>query len=118
MTSAAGVMKPVSDIAIKDMTESLKEADPDFSPEAIAAATDETLKVVEEHTKEFQERIYPVYDRLFSGEDVKELLRFYKSPAGQKMVQALPTLTVEGLAAGKEMTKTLYPKITQRVMGA
>jgi uncharacterized protein len=115
LTSAAA-FKPVWDLAVKDVTESLKLAVPDLSPEAIAAARDETLIVLREHNQDFEVRMYSVYDRLFSPEEIKELLQFYKSPLGQKVIQAMPILTKEAAEAGKEMGKTLYPTITQRVL--
>lgn len=115
MTNAAA-FKPVSDLAVKDVTESLKVAAPDLSPEAIAAATDETKIVLREHLKDFEVRMYSVYDRLFSPEEIKALLQFYESPLGQKVIQVMPTLTTEALEAGKEMSTTLYPTITQRVL--
>ena len=108
--------KPVSDLAVKDVTESLKLAQPDLPPEGITAATDETLIVLREHLKDFEVRMYSLYDRLFSPDEIKELLQFYKSPLGQKVIQTMPALTTEAVEAGKAMGKTLYPTITQRVL--
>lgn len=45
----------------------------------------------------------PIYDKYFSDEDIKGLIRFYQTPIGQKMVQALPKLTGELSEAGQKM---------------
>jgi hypothetical protein len=42
--------------------------------------------------------------------------KIYQSPLGQKVIQAMPTRTTETFEAGREMGKTLYPTITQRVL--
>jgi hypothetical protein len=33
-----------------------------------------------------------IYDKYFSREEIKELIRFYKSPAGQKMINTMPDI--------------------------
>ena len=45
------------------------------------------------------EAITPVYDRHFSKEELKELITFYSSPAGKKIVKLMPTVLEESLEA-------------------
>ena len=43
----------------------------------------------------------PVYDRLFTTEELKELLRFYETPLGQRLVAASPDLARESMLVGQ-----------------
>lgn len=53
----------------------------------------------------YVDQIVPIYDRYFSGEDIKGLLRFYGTPVGQRAVKALPQITRESQAIGYELGK-------------
>ena len=50
-----------------------------------------------------------IYRNHFTYSELKKLVKFYKTPAGQKMATELPLIMVKSLKAG-EMIKELYPK--------
>jgi hypothetical protein len=45
----------------------------------------------------------PLYDKYYTDEDIKGLIRFYQTPLGQKTVKALPSLMGELTEAGQKM---------------
>jgi uncharacterized protein len=45
----------------------------------------------------------PIYDKYFSLEEVKGLIRFYETPLGQKSVSVLPQLTAELMNQGRQV---------------
>lgn len=45
--------------------------------------------------------LVPIYDRLFTTEELKELLRFYETPLGQRLIAATPDLSRESMLAGQ-----------------
>ena len=53
----------------------------------------------------FVDRVVPIYDKYFSEEDIKGLLKFYGTPLGQRTIQALPQITRESQAIGSELGK-------------
>ena len=50
-----------------------------------------------------------IYRNHFTYSELKKLVKFYKTPAGQKMATELPLIMVKSLKAG-EMIKEFYPK--------
>jgi len=46
--------------------------------------------------------LIPVYDRYYSEEDLKEAIAFYKSPAGQKVIEVTPEIMKESLRASAQ----------------
>jgi uncharacterized protein len=46
------------------------------------------------------ETVIPIYDKHLSHEDLKELLEYYQSPFGQRMLKVLPEVARESQAAG------------------
>jgi hypothetical protein len=54
-------------------------------------------------TPKLLELAVPIYDKYFSGADIKGLIQFYQTPLGQKTVKVLPQLTGEMREAGQKM---------------
>src|ERR1700733_11172630 len=46
------------------------------------------------------EMVIPIYDQHLSSEDLKELLAYYQSPFGQRMLKVLPVVAQESQEAG------------------
>ena len=44
--------------------------------------------------------IIPIYDKYYSDDEIKGLIKFYESPLGKKMASALPKIMSESQAAG------------------
>lgn len=50
---------------------------------------------------ELTDRLLPIYDRHLSPAEVKELIRFYESPIGKKVLAAMPAITSESMQVGQ-----------------
>jgi hypothetical protein len=50
----------------------------------------------------FVNLLIPIYDRNFSHDDIKELIQFYESPIGMRLLEATPQITIESYTAGQE----------------
>ncbi len=65
--------------------------------------------------KDLEELIVPVYAKYYTDEEVTELLKFYKSPIGQKVIQKLPLITQDSYQAGAQWGKALGEKVISRL---
>lgn len=52
------------------------------------------------NVRDLVERMVPIYDRHFSHDDIKALLSFYQSPAGQRTLQVMPQILQESASVG------------------
>jgi hypothetical protein len=46
--------------------------------------------------------IIPVYDKHLSHAEIKELIRFYETPVGKKMIAVMPAITQESMQVGQQ----------------
>lgn len=46
--------------------------------------------------------VIPVYDKHLSHAEVKELIKFYETPVGKKMISVMPAITQESMQAGQK----------------
>jgi len=54
------------------------------------------------NASELIEQIVPLYDKYYTLEDLRDINTFYESPAGQKIVTTLPSLTQESMTIGQK----------------
>ena len=77
-------------------------------------------KVIDEFKTELTQDSYidmivPVYQKYYSKEDVKEIVAFYKSRVGQKMISVMPEIMKDSRQAGREWGKKAAEKILPRL---
>ena len=56
-------------------------------------------------TEQLLGRMVPVYQEHFTSEDVAGLLKFYKSPLGQKVITQMPMAMAEGMKIGQQWSR-------------
>jgi uncharacterized protein len=86
-------------------------------PEEDRAAWEEQMKKEEENLRVFRERLYsridyvkfteevyvPMLDEKFTADELRELIAFFKTKAGQKTAKLLPELGVGGVVKGMRL---------------
>ena len=60
---------------------------------------------------EFVELLVPVYDRFFSVDELRNLLGFYQSPLGRRLLEVQPDLTREAMLAGQAWGRGLGAEV-------
>ena len=64
---------------------------------------------------EFIEMIIPIYDKHFTHEEIKQLIAFYESPIGKKMIKVQPQLMMDSMTAGEEWGKKLIKTVKEKL---
>jgi uncharacterized protein len=59
--------------------------------------------------------VVPIYDKYYSEEDIDQIIAFYNSPVGKKMISTLPMVMQESMAAGQTWGKQLADKVAQEL---
>lgn len=57
--------------------------------------------LAEVKTDELFDTIVPIYSRHFSLEELEQLIEFYKTPVGRKLIGEMPAVMSESMAAGQ-----------------
>jgi uncharacterized protein len=64
------------------------------------------------------DELVPVYEKHFTQDELAELVRFYESPVGRKLVEVQPQLNRDSLGAGQRfgtaITKELMAELRKR----
>ncbi|WP_428603689.1 DUF2059 domain-containing protein [Sedimenticola sp.] len=116
MTGALSIGKQMSDAVIVQMTQKLKAARPDLPPELFDAMAEEVNQLIEENLPAFVALVVPIYDKLFTHQEIKELIAFYRTDIGMKTIRVMPILLQESMLAGRRWGQLLGPIIERRII--
>ena len=77
---------------------------------------DEMLNEMMEELKadDLLESMIPVYSKHFSGADIKELIAFYQSPFGQKVLREMPQIITESNDVGTRWGEGVIQRVATR----
>ena len=116
--SAEAVGQQMASAFVQQMTMALKQAAPDTPPETydiVEKAVTSTINEEMEENDMVKQISYPIYDKHFTVEDLRDLVAFYDTPTGKKAIQLLPVISQESMVAGQQWGMSLVPKIQERV---
>lgn len=68
-------------------------------------------EVFDNEVNELTKKMVPLYKKHFTHEDVKELINFYESPIGKKLVTKTPLLTQESMQFSQQWGMDLIGNI-------
>ena len=116
MTGSMDIGLMFSKVMVEQMTDLLKQSNPEIPPRAFTILEEEVDAIIREELGAFVEMLYPIYHDHFTLSEVNGLISFYETPLGRKVVATLPLITQESMLAGQQWGETLAPKIGPRIM--
>ena len=116
-TGALQIGEQFANAVSMQMSQTLRQSNPDVPPRAFAIIQEEVMAVIREEldSGSFENQIVPVYAKYFSLSEIEELLEFYRTPVGQKTIEVMPLLTQESMQIGQSWGISIGPTIGQRV---
>lgn len=66
-------------------------------------------------TEEFSKLYIPIYSKYYTESDLDELIKFYKTPIGQKTISNLPLIMNESMEVGREWGQNLAKKLIDKI---
>jgi uncharacterized protein len=94
----------------KQMVQQMLNMQKQTKPDVPGEVWEEIMGEVD--TEELMILIAPVYAQHFTVEEMKEIIAFYKTPAGKKMVEKQPAMMQQTMMLGQKWGMELEQKIT------
>lgn len=105
-------------ISTQQMTANMRLMYPDIDQKIIDIMGEVVDDVIHKElivSKEYVKMIYPIYNKYFTQDDLKQMIEFNNTPLGKKILKALPLITQESTQASQALAQTLEPKLLQRL---
>jgi uncharacterized protein len=74
---------------------------------------DEFLKEV--NYDELSEIYIPLYDKSYTHQEIIDMINFYESPTGKKMLEKMPSILLESMNLGREWGQKLGAKVYEKM---
>lgn len=94
-----------------DLTEKEKEQIKAVAGERLESFTNKfrkRLPLVIDYPKYIQEAVFPLYDKYYTEQELEDMIAFYSTPTGQKVIDKTPDLLAESQEAA---VRFLLPRI-------
>lgn len=116
-TGALDIGEQFANAISMQMTQTLRQTNPDIPPRAFDIIQQEVMTVIGEEMENgsFEDQMVPVYARYFTLQEIEELLDFYRTAIGQKTVEVMPLLTQESMQVGQNWGIGIGPTVGRRV---
>lgn len=95
----------------------LSQQNGNIEPHVVEVIKDETAQIMHAEfiaNNWINNMSYDLYHKYFSQAEIQELVNFYKTPIGTKVVSVLPQLTQESMLAGQQHAQSLGPIMQER----
>lgn len=67
------------------------------------------------NTDKLVEKLVPVYDKHLTHDDVRQVIEFYRSPVGRKMIAVLPQISRDSMKIGEAWGREIAEQAAARI---
>jgi len=99
----------------QNIAKALKKNNPDIPEKAFQILSEEVDKAMADNMDNLMSQIVTIYNNHFTKAEIDELLAFYATPIGKKMISVLPQILKESLTVGQTWGQTLAPKLLENL---
>jgi hypothetical protein len=99
----------------------IKKANPQFPDRAAEVITAELTGFMREKMEGpdgLIAQIIPIYAQTYTQDEIRQLLAFYRTPLGIKMIQTAPQLAQESMKVGQAWGQAQLPQMQARIQAA
>lgn len=118
VTGAAQMGEMMGAAVANSIISSISQQSGNVDPKMVEVIQDEVALIMHEEfiaSNWLNEMSYDVYHKYLTTKELKEILAFYKTPIGKKVVTVMPYVTQEAMIAGQTHGQSLGPLIQQRL---
>jgi uncharacterized protein len=117
MTGTSALAAQSANAIMEKMIDDFKKTRPDLGDRITLIVKDEMKMVINEATvkNSFYDMFFPIYDKYFSHDDIRGLIKFYNSDLGKKIIRVLPQFSSESMNAGLKWGEALVPVARERL---
>jgi hypothetical protein len=105
LTGAATLGAQVMNQMLQTFRQTMPNVPADFWPELQK----------ELNPNELVEKVIPVYDKQLAAAEIKDLIRFYETPTGKKLIKVMPAITQESMEIGKAWGRDIGEKVMKKL---
>ena len=116
VTGAMRLGEQMSGTILQQMSQSMRQANPNIPPRMFEIATEVTQALFIKEFPSLLPKLVATYAKVLTHDEVKQLLAFYATPLGKRMIEVMPALQQAGAQAGQEWAQQLVPQLQSELL--
>ncbi|WP_278550980.1 DUF2059 domain-containing protein [Elizabethkingia bruuniana] len=106
LTNVLGVANQVMDNMLSSYQTYYKQVPAEYWDE---------LKKETANTNDFEELLIPIYSKYYTEKELDDIIAFYKTSTGQKVIKVMPDMAKESMQAGQVWGMKLGQKVMKKI---
>jgi hypothetical protein len=115
VTGAQRLGETMANNFMQQFSQALRTSNPNVPPRALEIANEVAHKFFSERYPTLLPRMVQAYAKVLTPDDVKQMLAFYETPLGKRLIAVTPALAVAGAQAGQEWGQEMIPELQKEL---
>ena len=116
VTNALKMGEQMTTTLMQQMSQSMRQANPNIPPRMLEIASEVARELFTKEFPSLTPRLVATYAKVLTHDEVKQLLAFYATPLGKRMIEVMPALQQAGAEAGQAWAQQLIPQLQTELM--
>lgn len=115
VTGAEKLSEQMSQTFVTQFMEGMRRGGPNIPPRLVEILDDVVRGTLKKEFGGFMQRMVAMYAKLLTPDDVRQMLAFYETPLGRRMIELTPRLAEAGAQAGGEWGREMTPGMLEEL---
>jgi hypothetical protein len=115
MTGAQKLGEQMANTFMQQFSQSIKASNPNIPPRAMEIAIEVARKMFTDRYPALMPKMVAAYAKVLTPDDVRQMLAFYETPLGKRMIEVTPALSQAGAQAGQEWGQSMVPDLQTEI---
>ena len=116
VTHAMALMDQIMEASSAQVWKGIKKVNPAIPDTYLEMTKEEFLTVFSQAKPELENAIIHIYAKHFTADEIRELLDFYRTPLGIKIIEHLPEIAAQSFAMGQQWGQRAGELASKRVI--
>jgi hypothetical protein len=115
VTGAQKLGQQMAGAFMQQFSQAIRASNPNVPPRALEIANEVATKFFTERYPSLLPKMVQAYAKVLTPDDVKQMLAFYETPLGRRLIEVSPALALAGAQAGQEWGQSMVPEIQKEL---
>ena len=118
VNGAVNLSSQIGPVVSQQIIAALRQANPGLSARVDAVVQEVVSSYLREQVVKGHliDKFIPIYTKNFTQADIQQLIAFYRSPLGKKLVGSMPAITADSARIGQEWAASILPGLQTKLL--
>ena len=115
MTGAARLGEQIAGAVVQQVGQSMRQGNPSVPARAVEIMSEVVKDLFTKEYGSLQPKLVGAYAKVLTHDEVRQLIAFYETPLGRRLIAVTPQLAQAGMEAGQSWAQELAPRLQSDV---